>query len=763
MRRTCVVCMLLAVLFASGTVGGDSRSPWPDLEERAAFQQQELERRMNVCEHLKRPASSGNEEQDRYDVTYYKLNLDFRELYTPWMRGEIEVQLTVTDELDTFIFDLNEVMHVDSVKMGGMTVSFTHRNYELKVFPPGLPEVGESYSITIFYQGEPDNEARAFAWDRHGDTPLIWTLSEPVGAREWWPCKDWPHDKADSVDVILRVVDWMTATSNGLLVSNTDEGDGSRTFHWKHRYPISTYLVSVTATEYARIEDEYVSPDGKRMLLEHFVYPEQVTQAEEDFSITAEAIDVMAEAFGPYPFLNEKYGHSVFPWGGGMEHQTNTSYGSMLITGGHVYDWLLIHELGHQWWGDMTSPAEWKDIWLNEGFASWSEALWFEYVGGPEDYRAYMNNVQMVVDPSGPLYDPARLFDPNTVYNKGAWAVHMLRGVLGDSLFYAFLAEYRERTEFRSTTTAEFQEILEEVAEEDMDWFMDPWIYGVDRPLYEVSFLPFGDPVVPSVAVHIGQTQDSGIYFSMPIDLVLKGSHGADTVRVWNDPDHEDFEFDVKTVTTEVIVDPHSWILKQVDTAPYVMNITTTDIPDGVQDSSYSAVLVGRGGTEPYRWDVSDPLPAGMELDTWTGELHGTAPAEGDYQFTINLRDNAYNIDTQLLRWAVAASADTTSPPPDTTVIGPTDRIDMKVGPIPAHTFASFSIAKPVGAQVTLDVYDVHGRMVRRLWNGGLPSRNITWDGRDERGEKITSGIYIAYCECGGRTTTHRIVWIWGR
>ncbi|MBM3288507.1 MAG: M1 family metallopeptidase, partial [Candidatus Eisenbacteria bacterium] len=496
----------------------------------------------------------------------------------------------------------------------------------------------------------------AFGWASHNGIPLIWSLSEPEGARDWWPCKDRPVDKADSIDVLLRGPEGFVLTSNGLLVEEIPHEDGSRTYHWKHTYPISTYLVSVTGTVYERIEDRYVSAEGDTMLIEHFVYPDKLAQAQEDLSITAPAIAVFADRYGPYPFIREKYGHALFPWRGAMEHQTNTSYGGMLITGGHNYDWILVHELAHQWWGDMTSPADWRDIWLNEGFASHAEALWFEHLGGPSAYRDYMVGDQAVWDPSGPLYDPRYLFDSNTIYNKGAWAVHMLRGVLGDSLFYDVLAAYRAATEYRSTTTEEFQSIAEQVGGRSLDWFFDSWIYGVDRPRYEVSYLPLGDPTTPSVAIHIAQKQQTAGFFTMPLDLeIALDGGGAVRKRIWNDPDHIDFEFELDGPAIGVTVDPDRWVLCHRETAPYGLNITTTDLLDGVAGQLYAATLVGRGGSPPYAWEVdrASPLPDSLALDQETGVLSGSAPDSGVYAFTIKLWDRLGKMDRQSYRWAV--------------------------------------------------------------------------------------------------------------
>ncbi len=732
-------------------------SPLPDPAERAAFQKQELERYAKWAGVAKAQATPRSRLQDRYDAKYYRLSLDLRDIEGESITGDLLSRVLVTEgPLDTLLFDLRDSMPVDSVLIDGVGTPYAQQDVDLTILPAAPLATGRTVEVRIYYHGHPAAAGfGAFGWWSHNGTPIIWSLSEPEGAREWWPCKDRPDDKADSTDVYLRGPDWMVSTSNGRLVEETTNEDGSHTFHWRHRYPITTYLLCVTATNYQRIVDRYFPPTGDSMLIEHFVYPERYDAAVEDFSITPEAIGAFAERFGPYPFLNEKYGHTLFPWGGGMEHQTNTSYGAALVTGYHSYDWVAVHELSHQWWGDMTSPADWRDVWLNEGFASWAEAVWYEHLSGTEAYRDYMTNVQVVFDPSGPIYDPADLFDSNTVYNKGAWAVHMLRGVLGDQVFYDAFHEYRARTAYRSTTTAEFQSILEEVSGRDLDWFFQSWIYGINRPHYSVSFLPIGPPGVPSVAIHLEQTQDGWGFFTMPVDLRIDLSGGGSvTKRLWNDPEHLDVEYDLPGVAANVVVDPDRWILKELAQTSYTMNITTTDLPEGNAGATYQTVVIGRGGEPPYTWSPVDPLPPGLSLDPVTGVLSGTAPDSGLYVFTLHLRDRAGREDSQLYRWTVVPQ------PLDTGGVDVPAALSLNAGPIPARVRMGFTIASPAGQPVALTIFDPSGRRIRDLWNGAAPARAVSWDGRDGQGREVGSGIYLARLSSASGSLTRRIVWI---
>ncbi|MBD3161099.1 MAG: hypothetical protein GF346_02905 [Candidatus Eisenbacteria bacterium] len=746
LRNPLFATLLFLVSIAAVATAG---SPYPDPAERAAFQKLELERFAGLHDAWSRPLPA---DQEQIDALYYRLALDLTDVDGRWIEGDLTARFEVVDgPLETILLDFETGMQVDSVFVGGAPAAFSHGSDLLQITAdPSIPEGGIA-AVRVVYQGRPIG---SFDWSDNDGVPVISTLSEPIGARNWWPCKDSPHDKADSLDVLLRVPDVMIATSNGLLAETIDHQDGSITYHWVHRYPITTYLVSIAATDYVRIEDWYDWGRQEPLLLEHFVYPEKLEAAEEDFSITGDAIAAMEELFGLYPFPEEKYGHSLFPWGGAMEHQTNTSYGANLVRGDHAYDWILVHELGHQWWGDMTSPADWRDIWLNEGFASYCEALWFEHLYGFDGLRTYMVDYQSVHDPSGPIYDPDYIFDGNTVYNKGAWAVHMLRGVLGDAVFFDALAAYRAATEYRSTTTAEFQAIVEDVAGQDLDWYFVPWIYGINRPHYEVSFDSFEEDGDWAVAVHLEQTQTEWDFFPMPVDLeITLAGGGTVRERFFNDPDHLDVEFRYAEPATAVAVDPDDWILKEETGVAYTLNVTTTDLSEGTEGMAYEQVLQARGGTAPYVWQALDPLPPGIVLDPDEGRLAGTAPEEGTYVFRVRVTDAALAFDDQRYEWTVRPPA-TDVAEEETSV----PALQLRAGPVPTRGAVDLVATGLNGRPATIGIYDPAGRRVRTLWNGTVPEAGIRWDGKDDRGVEAPAGIYLVRMAVADRELTRRIV-----
>lgn len=752
----CMIAMA-ALTFATGGAAQPAAHPQPDPGERSAFQRRELARRFQELAIPLRRADARSRMQDRFDVLSYRLELDLRRPEERWLLGEVGAAIRITKgPLDTLLLDLHDNMTVDSVFVGDAPAQFEQDFYDLRILPGAALGTGDTARVQIHYQGHPMQTGfAAFVWGSRQGVPLIWTLSEPTGAREWWPCKDRPDDKADRLEVVIHTPDWMTTTSNGILTEDRAAGDGFRSVVWRHDYPIATYLVSVCATDYERLEDRYIRAPGDTLPIEHFVYPEHRLEAEEDFSITPAALGVFERLFGPYPFRREKYGHTVFAWGGAMEHQTNTSYGAGLIRGDHAYDWILVHELAHQWWGDMVSPADWRDIWLNEGFASYGEALWAEHLEGAEGLRRYMTEVQIVLEPSGPVYDPINLFDASDVYNKGAWVLHMLRGIVGDTLFFATLDAYRDRTAYRSTTTDEFAGIAEEVCARDLDFFFEPWLYGGGRPTYRISFLPIGGEATPGAAIHIGQ-EAAGAYFPMPVDLEVDlAGGGSIRWRVYNDPDQQDYEIDLPAPPVRVRLDPDDWILKHAKSEPYGLNITTTRLPPGTADSLYEAPLMARGGEPPYRWTAQDPLPDGLVLDEASGRLQGTAPDSGRYIISAVVRDRSSRTDAQRLVLSVGAPQ-----AGDSVIVDPHRSLSLRAGPIPARAWIGFRIEGPAGEAFRLEVFDLQGRSIRELWSGSDPGRPIQWDGRDREGRPVPSGAYWARLEGASSSISRPVVWI---
>ncbi|MCX6826284.1 MAG: M1 family metallopeptidase, partial [candidate division Zixibacteria bacterium] len=461
--------------------------------------------------------------QIQFDVTYYRIILRV-DIPGEMLHGDVMiVAQSLIDDLDTVQIDFDSTMAVDSIITEGGSLNYTVSRYGItialdKSYPRNLP-----FSFWIHYHGHPASGGfQGFAFDTRNGFPVVSSLSEPYLAHTWWPCKDRPDDKADSLDIFITCDTAFFCASNGQLVDTSRNGDGTWTFNYQVRYPITTYLFSVAISNYTVWKDWYHYGSSDSMVIINHVYPDQDTYSRTHWNITPYAIGVFAGLFGQYPFLTEKYGHANFEWAGGMEHQTVTS---MTGTSFGFSEPVVIHELSHQWWGDMITCNNWHDIWLNEGFASYSEALYYEVKQGEAFYHTYMAGMNFTGGGTIYIYDTTNVWNifGNIVYDKAAWMLHMLRHIVGDSTFFDILhTYYNSPYKYRDITSDQFINLCETVSGKELDYFFNEWLYGTYRPSYIWSYMSELDlsdnKYWTYFLIEQGQTTPP-LVFSMPLDI----------------------------------------------------------------------------------------------------------------------------------------------------------------------------------------------------------------------------------------------------
>jgi len=542
-----------------------------------------------LCSHEKSASrwqaqnSTLNQNQEKIDIKFYELNLDI-DFNSSRLRGSVTVNGVIGNIYPDFIeLDLYDNMTVDSILQNNIPILYLHENDMLKIPISDITLNDENlFSLTIFYQGTPDHcGAGGFKFDEHQNIGHVWTLSEAYCARSWWPCKDDPSDKADSVNIIVSVPiePAYIVASNGLL-SSTTINNNKKTYFWKERYPITTYLVSLAIYPYTKWVDQYVSPiSSDTMLIEHYVFPDRYEASYPNYSLTKDMLSFFSELFGEYPFISEKYGHADFTWGGGMEHQTLSSMGSFSQN-------LMVHELGHSWWGNLITCKTFNDIWLNEGFARYCQALWAEHMYGREAYFDFMNNHAYYG--AGTIYvenpsSNSQIFSAGLSYNKASWVLHMLRHKVGETMFFDILKSYasNDSLSYNAASTSDFQKVCEDISGLDFEQFFQQWIYGEKYPKYELSWWHEGNGIYN---VKIDQVQSYN-FFSMPIDLKFSGSAGPSlvdtTIVIENNNSSQLYEFSGFNFLVEnVMLDPENWILKE---ATYSVNEIDNILPDRVE------------------------------------------------------------------------------------------------------------------------------------------------------------------------------------
>ena len=401
--------------------------------------------------------------QEDYDITYYGIDLRI-DPSAETISGSVTVRAQSTiSSLSELVLDFSTELTVTAVS--GDATGFDRGDDLLTIELDHAYSSGQEIEVVVHYNGHPLSiGGLGLNFGQHAGSPTIHTISCPYHAYLWMPCKDYPGDKANTVDMDITVPGNLVVASNGVLRGVEDHGDGWKTYSWHEGYPISTYLMCVTIGNYVTIEDTYNSLTGKELDIINYVYPSNLASATEDFNVIPGALDIYSDWYGEYPFIEEKYGVAdCAMYYAGMEHQTLTTIHTNYITGDHENDDLFVHELSHMWWGDCVTVESWHHCWLNEGFATFSEALYYEMVAGQGAYHEYMDVTNNALGYRAPIYrydltDPDPIFD-GVCYDKGAWVVHMLRHIVGDELFRDILAEYRSRHDYRNATTEDFQAV----------------------------------------------------------------------------------------------------------------------------------------------------------------------------------------------------------------------------------------------------------------------------------------------------------------
>jgi hypothetical protein len=482
-------------------------------------------------------------------------------------------------------FDFASNMTVNQVLYHGNAVPFSQAGIDnLSItFPSAIP-MGVLDSVTVEYEGEPIVSGfGSFRTGTHDGTPVLWTLSEPYGAKIWWPCKQDLTDKIDAIDVIVTTPSAYRVASNGILAGETAVGT-NKIYRWEHRYPIPAYLIAIGVTNYSVFSDFADLEGGGSVEILNYVYPESLTSAETNLVNTVEIMELFNTLFGNYPFADEKYGHAQFGFGGGMEHQT------MSFMGGFSYD-LQAHELAHQWFGDKITCGTWEDIWLNEGFATYLTGLTKEHLGTEaawDSWRASLiNNITSAPDGSVWVDDTTsvgRIFNGRLSYNKGAMVLHMLRWKLGDTQFYQAINNYLEDATlaFGYAKTEDLQSHLEAVSGMDLTEFFNDWIYGQGYPSYQLAWSDQGS----GVRIELSQTTShaSVPFFEMPVPVLVSGNGQEMMLTLDHNINGQIFEIELPFTVTSVSLDPDQWLISKNNTV--VLPVEWLDFKLSVEKST---------------------------------------------------------------------------------------------------------------------------------------------------------------------------------
>ena len=517
-----------------------------------------------------------------YDVTYHRLDFTI-DPSVAFINGIVTTDFTAKSDLTTVTFDLTDNMIVTQVIQNGSALSFSQNtNDELVITLSATLFQGQSTSVKITYSGNPISSGfGSFEQSTHYGDPVIWTLSEPYGAKGWWPCKQDLNDKIDNIDVYITSPQFnpsneeYIAVSNGLEQSQVITGS-NKTTHFKHQYAIPAYLIAIAVTNY-EVYSHTVDNNGNPFDIVNYVYPENLSSAQSQTGVTVDIMNLFTQLFEEYPFADEKYGHAQFGWGGGMEHTTVSFMGNFSRG-------LIAHELAHQWFGDKITCGSWKDIWLNEGFATYLSGLTIENLDYEikNSFKNWRNNLVtnqftgITTLPDGSVYlsdidtmNIAKIFSGRLSYNKGAMVLHMLRKKLGDTTFFQGMKDYLAdpNLAFGYAKTHDFIVNMEAISGQDLSEFFNDWIYNQGYPSYTLTW---HQPQTNQLKITINQTQShvSVNYFEAPVPIRVHGTGGEILDFVLNNTfEGEEFLETINFQVTQVEVDPDTHLISKNNSA----------------------------------------------------------------------------------------------------------------------------------------------------------------------------------------------------
>ncbi len=555
---------------------------------------------------------------NQYDVSFYHLNLQVEDT-TTYLSGNVIIKArTMVSSMNTFVFELIDEMIIDSILVNGLKQSFIHTADEVFVSLSTTPAFHEMIEVNVFYHGLPP--AGGFFTGVNIDTneiwntPVVWTLSEPFNARQWFPVKQVLDDKADSVWVFLTTSSGNKAGSIGLLTNEALLPGNKIRYEWKSSYPIAYYLISYSVAHYQDYSI-YAKPEnlpGDSLLIQNYIYdaPGCLDHFKAGIDRTVDFMELFSNLYGLYPFYKEKYGHCLAEIKGGMEHQTMTTLND--------FGYIVAHELAHMWFGDNVTCATWSDIWVNEGFATYSDYLAHEKIAGPYWSHHWLDLALnfIISEPDGSVYIPAdeitpdnvsRIFSSRLSYYKGAYLLHMIRFDLNnDDLFFQAFKNYQEKYADSVATGIDFLNVLNETTGEDFTPFFQQWYFGEGFPLYDISwslengvftYNSLQSASMPEITPFFDQTYPVKLYFDGGNDTTLNIHHTTQDVNL---------NFGFTHSLDSVRIDPDFWMLKKIASINGINSVATKSKITVSPNPAGSYILISTDFNGPFVTEIMD-------------------------------------------------------------------------------------------------------------------------------------------------------------
>ncbi len=522
-----------------------------------------------------KPSPAGvyvDQRQYNQDVLHYTIKI-LLDTEHKLINGDVSIRMKFSDLSSPVVFlNLYDNLQIDSLTVNEKTSDFILKERRLVITLPREFDKNDTFTVRVLYHGSPKNLGySSFKFGEINNNALVGTLNEPEFASTWFPCNDRPDDKA-YLDTYIKNDSSFTSVSNGRL-EEVIADSSYKTYHWRTLYPISTYLICLYSSKYEVIKDFCVLASGDTLPIFYYAIPKHARYAKTDFKDHSDMIKFFSELFGDYAFPKEKYGVAEFLWqGGAMENQTITGIGTNFVRGNEQLTSILAHELSHHWWGDCVGPKSWKDIWLNEGFATYSELLYAAHYDTTLSINRRIGAFRGLSFEEA-VYDPkVDMFSP-TVYYKGAWILHMLRREIGDSVFFALLRDYFSTYKYSNASTEDFKALSEKISGKDLTKFFDQWLYnGKGKISVEYHWNTKTVPGGVQLTLTLKQTQNGYKAYHFPLDIYFEynPNETSFTKNVYIDREEHTFQFTLKKRPNSLQFDQDNWLLGEFkDMNPY--------------------------------------------------------------------------------------------------------------------------------------------------------------------------------------------------
>ena len=599
--------------------------------------------------------------ENKYDLKFYHLNLNV-ERNTRYVSGHVVSKAkVVVASLDSFAFVLHQNHTIDSVYVNGAKRVFVRQDSLVKATAGTPIPLNTIFEATVYYKGTCPSGGGAAIGDGYnlGTSPswgnqVTWSLSESLVAYQWFPCKQDLTDKIDSSWVYATTDSANMVGSNGLLKNVVSLGNKKR-YEWKSRYPIDYYLISVSTAKYRAYnlyaKPQYLAPDS--IFIQNFVYDNAINNPSWNTQKTAlnkikQTLELQSKLFGMYPFYKEKYGHCMAPLGGGMEHQTMTTLG--------FFDFELdAHELGHQWWGDNVTCKAWKDIFINEGWASYTEYLCHQYLptisGTTASSKMTSVHNSVMMQPGGSCYftnadtmDANVIFDSRLTYDKGSALIHMLRYTINnDSTFFNAIRGFQNTYKFNVASVIDFKNYIQTYTGINLTQFFNQWFYGQGYPTFDVKWNQTGGNFILQ-SIQTQSMPSSVPLFITDMDYRVSRTAKPDTVIRLNHANlTENYIIPLSGTVTAIAVDPSNWILNKT-IGPVKDPSLNTSI--GIEELSLATVFIGPNPTsDVLNVYLYNNEKATVEILDLNGKLISTQNIDKEAQMDVSKYSNGiYNL-----------------------------------------------------------------------------------------------------------------------